>query len=192
MSENTPHVCCFGEDCGHQIIEVRIGTIGQFYQTLDPSPDLEKDLNPDTVEYLIDTTEEMKNQKEEVHIDLYLEYSLFQNNELKSRMEKSIPAYFSRRVDILEHKHRMSHKKARKNLIRGLAFLIVCVALSVILTNFVDNALVYAFGQSLTVIGWVALWNPAEFYLYNHREEKDEINIMKRLAGASVSSKPLT
>ena len=86
----------------------------------------------------------------------------------------------------------MSHKKARKNLIRGLAFLIVCVALSVILTNFVDNALVYAFGQSLTVIGWVALWNPAEFYLYNHREEKDEINIMKRLAGASVSSKPLT
>jgi hypothetical protein len=38
----------------------------------------------------------------------------------------------------------------------------------------------------------VALWNPAEFYLYNHREEKDEINIMKRLAGASVSSKPLT
>ena len=192
MSENTPHVCCLGEDCGHQIIEVRIGTIGQFYQTLDPSPDLEKDLNPDTVEYLIDTTEEMKNQKEEVHIDLYLENSLFQNTELKSRMEKSIPAYFSRRVDILEHKHRMSHKKARKNLLRALAFLIVCVALSVILTNFVDNALVYAFGQSLTVIGWVALWNPAEFYLYNHREEKDEINIMKRLAGASVSSKPLT
>ncbi len=114
MSENTPHVCCLGEDCGHQIIEVRIGTIGQFYQTLDPSPDLEKDLNPDTVEYLIDTTEEMKNQKEEVHIDLYLENSLFQNTELKSRMEKSIPAYFSRRVDILEHKHRMSHKKARK------------------------------------------------------------------------------
>lgn len=186
------NVCYLREDGDNSEIEMRINTIGQFYQMLDPSPDLEKDLNLDTVEYLIDTVEDMKEKKCEcLHVSLFLEQSLYENAELKSRREESIPAYFSRRVDILEHKHRMSHKKARKNLLRGLLFVIICVALSVILTNFVDNALVYAFGQSLTVIGWVALWNPAEFYLYNHKEEKDEINIMKRLAGASVSSKPL-
>jgi len=184
------NVCYLRED--GSAIEMRISTIGQFYQMLDPSPDLEKDLNPDTVEYLVDTVEEMKERNGEcLHVSLFLEKSLYENTELKSRMEKSIPAYFSRKVDILEHKHRMSHKKARKNLVRGLLFVIVCVALSVILTNFVDNALVYAFGQSLTVIGWVALWNPAEFYLYLNREEKEEINTLKRLAGASVSSKPL-
>lgn len=194
MTENTsarPNLCCLVDDGEQQTIEVRISTIGQFYQMLDPSPDLEKDLNPATVEYLVDTAEEMKNPKEHVHVALYLEESLYQNTELKSRMEKSIPAFFSRQVDILEHKHRMSHKKARRNLIRGLIFVIACVAASVILTNFVNNPVVYAFGQSLTVIGWVALWHPAEFYLYTNREEKDEISVMKRLADAPVSSRML-
>lgn len=191
--ENTAraNLCCLVEEDGQQTIEVRISTLGQFYQMLDPSPDLEKDLNPATVEYLIDTAEEMKNPKEHVHIDLYLEDSLYQDTELKSRMEKSVTAYFTRRVDILEHKHRMSHKKARINLIRGLVFVILCVAASVILTNFVNNPLVYAFGQSLTVIGWVALWNPVEFYLYLNREENEEIRTMNRLAKASVSSRVL-
>lgn len=186
------NVCYINEDGNGSEIEMRISAVGQFYQMLDPSPDLEKDLNPDTVEYLVDTVEEMKGRNNEcLHISLFLEQSLYENTELRSRMEKSIPAYFSRRVDILEHKHRMSHKKARKNLVRGLIFVIACVAASVILTNFVDNALVYAFGQSLTVIGWVALWNPVEFYLYLNREENEEIHTMKCLSEASVSSKPM-
>ncbi|HJJ82959.1 MAG TPA: hypothetical protein O0X61_00120 [Methanocorpusculum sp.] len=185
------NLCCLVDDGEQQTIEVRISTLGQFYQMLDPSPDLEKDLNPATVEYLVDTAEEMKNPKEHVHVALYLEESLYQNAELKSRMEKSVSAYFSRQVDILEHKHRMAHKKARRNLVRGLLFVIICVALSVVLTNFVNNPIVYAFGQSLTVIGWVALWTPAEFYLYLNREANEEIATMKRLADATVSSKPL-
>ena len=185
------NLCCLVDDGEQQTIEVRISALGQFYQMLDPSPDLEKDLNPATVEYLVDTAEEMKNPKERVHVALYLEESLYQNAELKSRMEKSVSAYFSRQVDILEHKHRMAHKKARRNLVRGLLFVIICVALSVVLTNFVNNPIVYAFGQSLTVIGWVALWTPAEFYLYLNREANEEIATMKRLADATVSSKPL-
>ena len=185
------NLCCLVDDGEQQTIEVRISALGQFYQMLDPSPDLEKDLNPATVEYLVDTAEEMKNPKERVHVALYLEESLYQNAELKSRMEKSVSAYFSRQVDILEHKHRMAHKKARRNLVRGLLFVIICVALSVVLTNFVNNPIVYAFGQSLTVIGWVALWTPAEFYLYLNREANEEIATMKRLADATVSSRPM-
>lgn len=185
------NLCCLVDDGEQQTIEVRISALGQFYQMLDPSPDLEKDLNPATVEYLVDTAEEMKNHKEHVHVALYLEESLYQNAELKSRMEKSVSAYFSRQVDILEHKHRMAHKKARRNLVRGLLFVIICVALSVVLTNFVNNPIVYAFGQSLTVIGWVALWTPAEFYLYLNREANEEIATMKRLADATVSSRTL-
>lgn len=194
MTENNSartNLCCLVDEAGQQTIEVRISNIGQFYQMLDPSPDLEKDLNPATVEYLVETAEEMKNPKEHVHVALYLEDSLYRNAELKSRMEKSVAAYFTRQVDILEHKHRMAHKKARRNLVRGLLFVIICVAASVILTNFVNNPIVYAFGQSLTVIGWVALWNPAEFYLYLNREANEEISTMKRLAGASVSSRPM-
>ncbi|HJJ45503.1 MAG TPA: hypothetical protein O0Y17_00280, partial [Methanocorpusculum sp.] len=87
------------------------------------------------------------------------------------------------------HTHKIENQKGRRNLVRGLLFLILCVVISTLITSFSGNSILYAVGQSLVVIGWVALWKPAEFYLYENRDLKNIINQMKMLSDACIETR---
>lgn len=174
------------------IIEMKIASLGDIYNPLDPSPLEEKDLRQTTVNYLIQTFESAKAAKDKpVRIHAYLSSQLFSDEKIRTSIEHAIPAYFQERSGVEDYHLRVKLKRGRRNLIRGSLFLMVCIIISTVLAAFTSNDVVYALGQSIVVIGWVALWRPAEFYLYDSRDLKEHVSHLQKLAAACVVSEKI-
>ena len=81
-------------------------------------------------------------------------------------------------------------KNGRRYLLRGVVFLIACLILSGVVTSTrSEDDIIYAFGQSFVVIGWVALWKPIEFYLYDRRDIINEREMLRELETIQVETR---
>ncbi len=184
-------ICSLKRENDVPVIDLKISSPSEIYNPLDPDPDAEKDLNSSTVEYFLQAMEEVSSdERDRAKIVLYLENSLYQNEGLRSSMEHAIPSYFKKRLSVEYHKYLQEQEKGRRYLIRGMIFLIACIVLSsIIITVFGSSDVVYAIGQSFVVIGWVALWKPVEFYLYDNRDLKNHLNILHDLSSSPIESR---
>ncbi len=172
-------------------IELRITHQAQFYNLLDPAPNDIKEINHATESYIMDSLEDMPNDKRgSARIILYLERTLYDDEEIRNDMEQAIHAHFALRHCSTNQKYKLSMSKGRRYLFRGLIFLVICLVLSSLLTSiYSQNDVINAIGQSFVVIGWVALWKPVEFYLYDRRDILDEMNILTQMETIPVETR---
>ena len=178
--------CTLKNENGDAVIEIMVTDLDEFYNPFDPSPIKIKDLRQETVEYIL---ESLTGKEKDVRFRLFLADELYADETIRIGIEQAIPAYFKSRHHAAVHTHKIENQKGRRNLVRGLLFLILCVVISTLITSFSGNSILYAVGQSLVVIGWVALWKPAEFYLYENRDLKNIINQMKMLSDACIETR---
>jgi len=172
-------------------IELRIAHPAQFYNLLDPAPNDEKEINQATESYIMDSLEEMPNDKRSsATIILYLEQTLYDDEKARKDMEQAIHSHFALRLCSTHQKYKQAMNKGRRYLIRGLIFLIVCLIFSSVVTSIHNqNDIIYAIGQSFVIIGWVALWRPVEFYLYDRRDILDEKKMLSQLEKIPVETR---
>jgi len=172
-------------------IEVRISLPAQFYNFLDPAPNDEKEINHATESYIMDSLEDMPNDKRgSAKIILYLEQALYDDEEMRTNMEHAIHSHFALRLCSAKQKYKLAMNKGRRYLVRGLIFLLACLILSSVVTSIYEqNDIIYAIGQSFVVIGWVSLWRPVEFYLYDRRDILDEKKMLRQLETITVETR---
>ena len=172
-------------------IELRISHPIQFYNLLDPAPNDEKEINKATESYIMDSLENMPNDKSSsAKIVLYLEQTLYDNEEIRTDMEQAIHSHFALRLCTTNQKYKLAMSKGRRYLARGMIFLLTCLILSSVVTSIYNqNDIIYAIGQSFVVIGWVALWKPVEFYLYDRHDILDEKKMLRRLEKITVETR---
>ena len=172
------------------VIEVRVPSLAYFYNVIDPSPGDKKELNRATDSFIMDSLREMSAEKRKSAIVLLdLDSSLYTNESTRTDIERTINSHFSYRYcsEFKNYKYAMS--RGRRYLARGLIFLIICLVLSSIISSFsIQNDIINAIGQSFVVIGWVSLWKPVEFYLYDRRDILDELNMLRLLETIQVTS----
>jgi len=172
------------------VIEVRVPSLAHFYNVIDPSPDDNKELNRATDSYIMDSLREMSAEKRKSAIILLdIDSSLYTNESTRTDIERAINSHFSYRYcsELKNYKYAMS--KGRRYLARGLLFLVVCLVLTSIISSFsIQNDIINAIGQSFVVIGWVALWKPVEFYLYDRRDMINELKMLQLLETIQVKS----
>jgi hypothetical protein len=171
-------------------IELRIAHPAQFYNLLDPAPNDEKEINHATESYIMDSLEDMPNDKRSsAKIVLYLEQTLYDDEKIRTDMEHAIHSHFALRLCTAHQKYKLAMNKGRMYLVRGLIFLMICLILSSVVTSIHNqNDIVYAIGQSFVIIGWVALWKPVEFYLYDRRDILNERKILEQLESITVET----
>jgi hypothetical protein len=78
-------------------------------------------------------------------------------------------------------------RHGRRSLV--VAFIFFAIILSIIEISkrvFPDNSLTKTLGESLTILGWVALWRPAELLLYEWRPFKQEQKLFSRLEQCEI------
>lgn len=174
-----------------EAIELRITHQTQFYNLLDPAPNDEKEINRATEAYIMDSLEDMPNEKRSsARIILYLEQAIYDDEEIRTDMERAVHSHFALKHCSANQKYKLSMVKGRRYLLRGLIFLVICLILSSVVTSISSqNDILYAIGQSFVVIGWVALWKPVEFYLYDRRDILDEIKILTQLETIPVETR---
>lgn len=155
-------------------IEIALREVNQLFNTVDPSPFHEKDLDADAEAFIYEWVQEF-HVKEPVMLVIHLR-EMPADQQQVALLEQAVRHYFARRAKSNQLEFRRLMKTGRQSLLVGSAFLAVCLFTSQWLLRQSASPLMIVVREGLTIGGWVAMWRPMEIYLYSwwplHREGK--------------------
>jgi hypothetical protein len=149
--------------CRHRI-ELNLQNVGQLFNTMDPSPFHEKDLDHDAEEFIENWALEFP-AKEPVALIVHLE-EFPEKESPQPLIEQAVHNYFAYRGRMKRLEFQRLLSDGWKSLLIGLVFLGTCLAISQLVIGPHPGALPNMLRESLTIGGWVAMWRPLEIYLY--------------------------
>jgi hypothetical protein len=167
------------------MIELRLRTVSQLFNTLDPFPFRERDLASDAESYIIKRAQDVP-QTEPIVLSIEVASGL---NQLGSAdVESAIRHWFAYRAEGESRAMTLHFRDARLALLIGVCLLSVCMlsAWSISQRN-PDTPIVRVLQESLVIIGWVVLWRPAEMLLYDWVPMVRRRKLFERVAAAQIS-----
>lgn len=167
------------------LIEVRVDKVAQLFQTLDPFPFRERDLDQNVEDYIVGWARELP-LNEPISIIVYLS-----DIELKAGANQDVAEafrrYFTNRSVAVQHDLNELFRIGRKSLAIGIAILIGCLASAHLVAGYLSDAsLRNIVGESFLILGWVANWRPLEIFLYDWWPVAQRQRLYHRLAEAPV------
>lgn len=170
---------------GRYEIAIRVRTVVQLFNSLDPSPFRERDLDPDADEFVVGWVRELPyGAPFTVVVELPKEEAA--KPEAK-RIGEAFANYFRHRAEAAERELRELFRVGWRSVVIGLIVLSVCLLGSQFVAKMVENVMVArVLEESLIIVGWVANWRPLEIYLYDWWPVRRRIALFRRIAAASV------
>jgi len=149
---------------GKILIEIKLSSIMQLYNSFDPSPFHEKELDTDAEKYIIDTIKDFPAKTECKHV-IHLPADLAQSEGAKTFVS-AIHIPFEYKMMATERKFRQRLKYGRTSLIIGLCFLFFNLIVRQLILQISDSPFHLLVAEALLIIGWVAMWEPITVLLY--------------------------
>jgi len=166
-------------------IELNLHDIEQLFNTMDPSPFHEKDLDDDAAEFILSWAQEF-HRPEPVDLIVHLE-KLPEGHNVQRLVEDAVHHYFAYRARLNELEFKRLMKQGRMSLLVGLSFLAVCFLVIELLGSKTISAFPAFFKEGLTIAGWVAMWRPLEIYLYEWWPLRRRGQILDKLSRMAVA-----
>jgi hypothetical protein len=166
-------------------IEVRVERISQLFNSLDPYPFQQRDLDKEAEEYIVGWARELRADRPiTIIVHLPAEES---RSEVAQNLAPAFAAYFNYRADLVSRDLSELLRLGRWSLLIGLAVLTTCLFSAHILADRFGHGQVASTAQeSLLIVGWVANWRPIEVFLYDWWPVQRRRNLYRRLAHAQV------
>lgn len=167
------------------VIEVRIASVAQLFNSLDPSPFRERDLDRSAEEHIVGWARELPSNLP-IGIVVHL-----QGGEVMPDRDfevgTAISNYFRERAEQRGRDMRELFRSGWKYLSIGLPVLLGCLAVSqLVRTGLGSGAFARTIEESLIILGWVANWKPLQTFLYDWWPIKRERDLFTRLANAEI------
>jgi hypothetical protein len=174
---------------GCALIEVHISELQQIFNSLDPTPFRERDLDPKAEAFIADWARERQG-------DAPLGLLIHVDREVTSAehigvVQGAVRDYFAERAAVTRRQLRQLFRVGRTSLLIGLLFL----AVSILLGNLAEDLLEHTrfagvASESLLIGGWVAMWRPLEIFLYDWWPIRAEARLFDRLSAMTVRVQP--
>jgi hypothetical protein len=148
----------------HHRIEIKLRDLNQLFNTMDPSPFHEKDLDHDAEEFIVSWAQEF-HRRDPVTLVIHLGEDA-SHSEAQSVAEQAVHHYFAYKAKLNRLEFKRIMKQARASLVIGLAFLGACFAASEAMTQLAGGFASVA-REGFIIAGWVAMWRPMEMFLYD-------------------------
>jgi hypothetical protein len=172
-----------------QPIEIRVEKVSQLFNTLDPFPFHERDLDSDAEEYIVGRAREVAHQGA-LSIVVHLPQGEA-GSEAAKGLQLSLSRFFAYRADVLGRDLKEFLRIGRIALLVGLSVLSLCLAMSQLIAGWASTSYFHRLvSESLIIVGWVANWRPIEIFLYDWWPLWRRRNLYRRLASATVTLKP--
>jgi len=136
----------------------------QLFNSFDPAPFHEKELDSAAEHYIVDTVKDFPS-KTKFRIIIYLPWELA-SSERGQSLGKAIRNHFAYKVLVADRKFRQHLKHGRISFFIGLSFLAVALIGRQMVSQLHDQFLAQLFADALLIIGWVAMWEPVTVLLY--------------------------
>lgn len=146
-------------------IELRLRELNQLFDSFDPAPFHEKDLDRDAEEFITSWAREYPP-------DTPLVFRLHLPDDQRrfapeQTVQTAVQHYFAYRSDLARLEVRRTLQQGRMSLIVGLVFLVACMAARELVLRVDAGEWVRIVAEGLLIIGWVAMWRPVELLLYD-------------------------
>ncbi|HWA88367.1 MAG TPA: hypothetical protein VG710_19220 [Opitutus sp.] len=169
-------------------IELRLRELAQLFNSMDPSPFLDRDLDGDAEEFIVSWAREHPAGQEFELVVHLIEPPL---PERAAGVEAAVQHYFMTRALMMEREFRVMMRRGRQSLLIGLLFLTGCLFFAGLIEHQVPEGTAPAIlRESLTILGWVAMWKPLQLYLYDWWPVREEQRLFGRLARMRVRLVP--
>lgn len=172
-------------------IELRLDGPAQLFNTLDPFPFRERDLDREAEEFIVGWARELPG-KAPFRIVLHLPEKECKP-ETPEQLREALSRYFSYRADMIGRDLKEMFRIGRISLIIGIAVLALCIAVASFTREALGASEVSRFiNESIIILGWVVNWRPIEILLYDWWPLARRRNLYRRLAAAEIVLKPRT
>jgi len=178
----------YRQENGYNLIELHLNNVHQLFNSLDPSPFREKDLDHDAESYIVACAKDF-HLKAPVKLVIYLPAN--QLTEAKTfAIPMAIHHYFLESLVSADRSLRSLLKIGRVRLVVGLLFLFCSIMASRLLLTLWPSTFTEIFAESLTILGWVSMWGPVQIFLYEWLPIWDDCKLFKKLKSMPVEIRP--
>lgn len=156
----------------------------QLFNSLDPSPFNERDLDRDAADFLISWARELGADR---GYEIVVHLTEAPADDRARAVEGAVRHYFAQRAAAKEREFHALMRQGRSSLLVGLVFLSVCLTLiGLAATRVHYGPAAQVIHESLAIGGWVAMWRPLQIYLYDWWPLRAERTMLERLSQARV------
>lgn len=146
-------------------IELRLRELNQLFDSFDPAPFHEKDLDRDAEEFIFSWAREYPADAPLVfRLHLPADQRRF---DPERTVQDAVRNYFAYRSGLARLEVRRKLQLGRTSLAIGLAFLITCMLARGLLRGIGTAEWLRVVDEGLLILGWVAMWRPLELLLYD-------------------------
>jgi hypothetical protein len=170
------------------LIEISLNQVAQLFNSFDPSPFHEKDLDDEAERYIFTAVRELGADKR-FKLVIYLPSDAAESAAAKT-IEPAIRNHFLYKLQTARRDLRHELLRGRTSLLIGLVFLAACMGAREYALTLVPSALQRILSEGLLIIGWVAMWGPLEVFLYGWWPISGTCRILERLAVLDVEVRP--
>jgi hypothetical protein len=173
---------------GTYIIELVLSDVKQLFNSFDPSPFREKELDQSAQEYIFNAIGDIP-AKDPVELVVYLP-PVMSTPEMEEAITFGIHNHFRIQLAYSEKELRRLSRRGRKYLLIGLAILLFGVLARQALSRYERNALIGAVDDILLIISWVAIWEPIHIFLYERSPILQKMQIYQKIAQMAIVVRP--
>lgn len=146
------------------LIEIKISTINQLFNSFDPAPFHDKELDNEAERYIVDIVRDFPS-KTEFKILIHLPPELI-GTDAAEHLIPAVHHHFEYKVLVAERKFRERFRHGRWSMIIGLSFLAIALVARQMVAMIDNHFLAVLFADALLIIGWAAMWEPVTVILY--------------------------
>ncbi|MBQ1885167.1 MAG: hypothetical protein II165_09160 [Bacteroidales bacterium] len=184
--EKTKLVKKLAELFNEATIPIRLYNADELYNMLDPASPQTRELSPKIESYILKELE-YKAENSRIAIEFIADDVSLYDIEI---MRAAFKNHFRRRAEEQLIRNQKSLRRWLLLLALGIAVLGVFLFLAHIFrTNADGHPFLSILSESFAIIGWVALWEPATYFLYGRGAERRLLFDFMRLRHATVTIK---
>lgn len=178
-----------GERADENAIEIRVEEISQLFDTLDPFPFRERDLDHEAEDYIVGWARELPGDGP-IRIVVHLPAPAAVTGAADG-LQDAIRRFFAYRAEAATRDLKELFRIGRRSLATGLAVLGFCLLVSRAVAGRLGSGEFARFvEEGLVILGWVANWRPMEVFLYDWWPLVRRRRLYLRLAAATVVLRP--
>jgi hypothetical protein len=169
-------------------IEISINRLPQLFNSLDPSPFHERDLDSDAEAYIVSSAEEISRHKP---LRLVVHFPADQMPSTGAPdLGDAIRNYFAYQETQTRRRLRLLFRDGRIALLVGLSFLVSCVVIREVALSFGTRTVSEIIAEGMLIAGWVAMWRPIQIFLYDWWPVRRRCHVLHRLSEMPVILQP--
>ena len=179
----------YQKEDGHILIEIKLPSLLNLFNSFDPAPFYTKELDRDASDYIVGIVRDFP-LKTQFRIIVYLPADALGTQEAQ-KIPESIRNHFKYMVLVQGQKLRERCIYGKFTLLVGLSFLaIAMIASQAVAETFSNYPLARLFAIALEVAGWVAMWEPVTVHLYQLWPIIKERKIYEKISRMEVEVRP--